>query len=84
MPELVDMIVNSIVDGIVQAAAALEPARFAIGSGLLYNVSVNRRASISPYFAASKQAEIKSNKINKKGKKQQRTVKRNEDPEFGD
>ena len=36
-----------------QAAGTMQPAKFGIGTGQLTNVTVNRRASISPYLNSS-------------------------------
>jgi hypothetical protein len=50
VPELQDMLATSIAAAVAQAYNDMQPVVIGTGSGLLPNVTVNRRAGESPYL----------------------------------
>ncbi len=53
VPELQRQMATSMAQAMVQAQNSMRSASIGIGSSLLYNVTVNRRAGISPYVNSS-------------------------------
>eukprot|EP00047_Mylnosiga_fluctuans_P005565 m.241238 g.241238 ORF g.241238 m.241238 type:complete len:464 (+) comp13811_c0_seq1:57-1448(+) len=50
VPEIQRLMSERVADAMIEAAANMQPASLGVGSGLLTNVTTNRRARISPYL----------------------------------